>query len=61
MIDSLETVGVEFDGSIGCGLSEIVAAYMDGCITRDQCFLIYATIGKELDHFFSKYGRKLIH
>ncbi|KAL4234401.1 hypothetical protein ACF0H5_006048 [Mactra antiquata] len=58
LIDTLETFSIEFDGSIGCGLSEIIAAYMDGCITRDQCFMIYSVIGEHLEQFSQKHGDK---
>ncbi|WAR13080.1 FAS-like protein [Mya arenaria] len=51
LIDCLEEAGLEFEGVMGCGLSEVVAAYIDGCISLDQCFQTMNCIGS----LFEKY------
>ncbi|KAH3775185.1 hypothetical protein DPMN_176584, partial [Dreissena polymorpha] len=51
MIDCLEEAGTEFSGVMGCGVSEVIAAYIDGCVSRDQCFQIMNTIGKHLEEY----------
>lgn len=44
---------LQIQGVVGCGLSEIVAAYQDGCLSREQCVGLAYLIGKLLKEFSS--------
>jgi len=46
LLDCLEAAGVELEGVAGCGVSEVIAAYVDGCLSLDQCFQAINCIGR---------------
>ena len=58
MLDCLEEAGLGFQGVVGCGLSEIVAAYIDGCISLDQCYQVVSCIGRHVEETASSIGKK---
>lgn len=48
IVDIMNETKLQIQGVVGCGLSEIVAAYQDGCLSREQCVRLAYLIGKLL-------------
>lgn len=48
IVDIMNETRLQIQGVVGCGLSEIVAAYQDGCLSREQCVRLAYLIGKLL-------------
>lgn len=48
IVDIMNETRLQIQGVVGCGLSEIVAAYQDGCLSREQCVRLAFLIGKLL-------------
>lgn len=49
LVDCLKAAKVKISGVYGIGLSEIVACYVDGCLSREQCIKVAYTIGQALE------------
>ena len=47
----LEEANLGYSKIMGCGLTEIVGAYIDGCLTLDMCFNVINCIGKHVEEF----------
>lgn len=60
IIDCLEETGLRFEGVIGCGVSEVMAAYIDGSLGLDQCFQTINCIGKHVEKFATDNGEVLL-
>ena len=47
----LENCGIEVSDILGCGLTEIIAAYVDGALSLDQCICIADSVGRHIEKF----------
>ncbi|KAK3611423.1 hypothetical protein CHS0354_027151 [Potamilus streckersoni] len=49
LLSCLQKAGVLFSAVVGCGVAEIVAAYLDGCLTHEECLHVAHTLGSILE------------
>ncbi|XP_061197314.1 fatty acid synthase-like [Saccostrea echinata] len=49
LVDTITEANVPVQGVVGCGLSEIVAGYKDGCLNREQCVRLAYLIGEQIE------------
>ncbi|XP_062590518.1 fatty acid synthase-like [Saccostrea cucullata] len=49
LVDTVTEGNVPVQGVVGCGLSEIVAGYKDGCLDREQCVRLAYLIGQQIE------------
>ncbi|XP_033755905.1 fatty acid synthase-like [Pecten maximus] len=54
LIDCIEECRVPISYVSGSGLSEIAVAYVDGCLTQEQCLHVALVLGKALQDFTDK-------
>ncbi|KAK3085384.1 hypothetical protein FSP39_002556 [Pinctada imbricata] len=48
-VDVLRTADVKISGVISNGMSELVAGYVDGCLSKEECMKLACIIGKALE------------
>ncbi|KAL3859308.1 hypothetical protein ACJMK2_009533, partial [Sinanodonta woodiana] len=55
LLNCLQKAGVLFSAVVGCGIAEIVAAYLDGCLTHEECLHVAHSLGGILEkHAYDK-------
>ncbi|XP_060075254.1 fatty acid synthase-like [Ylistrum balloti] len=54
LVDCIQECGAPISFVGGSGLSEITVAYVDGCLTREQCLHVALVLGKAFQEFCDK-------
>ena len=56
LIQTLEECSVSVSDILGCGLTEVIAAYVDGALNLDQCLCIAESVGRFIEKFAAENG-----
>ena len=60
MVQTLEEFNIAIGDVLGCGLTEVIAAYIDGVLHLDQCLCIAECVGKYVEKFAAESSKFII-